>query len=282
MSLIEKSIMLHLDSYERLNQDGTHQDCFFNIVNQLSGHSIEEFDRVVCMSFNIAKSYYAIEEGFSSFQIQDSSATGFYTVDITPGTYSAIQLRDYLIDEINTKSSMYGDNYTYNVAFSSITAKYTFTVSNNTEQPIFRMGINVFHNIGFEANTDYQFSSNTLVSKNVINLAPENNLMIRTTLCEGGDNNENILQDIHMSNIPPFGYHQFYQHDVEGYSKILNTQSTNIRVYITNEDAEHTGLQRILNLNGINWTMNVLLYKKTTLPKLIKNDLILKQLEKNI
>jgi hypothetical protein len=283
MSLIEKQIMLHLDSYERLDpSNSNHQDCYFNITNQLNGHLITEFDRVVCMSFNIAKSYYAIEEGYNTFQIQDTVATGFYTIEITPGTYSSTQFRDYLITEINDKSQLYGASLNYNISFSSITAKYTFTVSGNTEQPIIKTTINVFHNLGFEPNTEYQFVNDALTSINVINLAPENNLMLRTSLCEGGDNNENILQDIHMSNVPPFGYYQFYQHDTEAYSKTLNTDSTYIRVYITNEDAEKTGLQRILNLNGINWTCNILLYKKTTIPKLIKNDLILKQLEKNI
>ena len=271
MSLIEKSIMLHIDSHERVS--GEHQDGFHDITQQLGSYRITEFDSVCCMSMTMAKSHYTIEDGFNTFQVQDSSVTGFYTIEIRAGTYKASQFRDRLKFLLNQASLAYGDGLTYNIFFSTSRGKYEYSVTGNTEQPIFKTTINIWEQLGFNSNTENQFVDNFLESTTVINMSPENNLMLRSTLCEGMNNNENIMQDLHLSQVPPFAYYQFYQHDVEAYSKGLNTNSTIIRFYLTNEDSEKSGLQRTVQLNNINWVANILLYKKSTLPQMIKNDI---------
>ena len=251
MSLIDRSIMLHIDSHERIS--GTHQDGEYNIINQLNGHDLSDFDKIVCMSATIPKSYYAIEAGFNTFQLRDTVATGYYTVTIIPGSYSALEFKEILAFEMTNASATSGDTWDYRVSFDHTQGKFTYSVQGNTEQPTIKTTINVYEQLGFLPNSENTFVGDSLKSTSVINMSPENNLMLRTSLCEGGNNNENIVQDLHMSHVPPFSYMQFYQQDVEGYSKNLNTNSTKVRFYITNEDSEKSGLQRTVQVNNNNW-----------------------------
>jgi hypothetical protein len=194
---------------------------------------------------------------------------GDATVTIPIGTYSATQLRDQLETSLNDASP---NGWTYSITFSSITAKYTFDVSgNSSSQPSFTFTTNVYENLGFLANTTNTFVADTLTSTTVIDVSPENNVMLRSNMVDAGSTNEDILIDLQGSGIPPFGRIQFYNNDVEAYSRKLNNSSTLVRFYITNEDSESSGLQRILQLNQKNWTATIVLYKKTILPELIKN-----------
>jgi hypothetical protein len=269
----------HIDSHQRIT--GSHQDGTYKI--ELDGYKIQDFDRVVILSATIPKSYYCIENGFKIFSIFEDGSENIIT--IPEGTYSASQFKDTL-PQILTSSSLKG--YTYTMSFSSITAKFTYTVTGRVdpvaEQVYIRTTRNVYEQLGFTANNDFYFSSDpsgVLVSTTVIDMSPENNIFIRSDICQSADNNSDILQDLQGSGVPPYGQINYQCTNLEGYSKGLNNNSNIYRFYITNEDDEGQG-QRILQLNDKNWTATLLLYKRTTLPKMIKNTIKYNILKNNI
>ena len=269
--------IIHLDSHQRLS--GSHQDGTYKI--QLDGYKIQDFDRIVVLSATVPKSYYAIENGFNQFSIFENSVEKVITIPV--GTYSASQFKDRLPEIINAVTT-----YTYSMSFDIVTAKFTYTVTGRAdpvaEQVYIRTTINVYEQLGFTGNNDFYFSSDAtgvLISTTVIDMSPENNIFIRSDICQSADNNSNILQDLQGSSVPPYGQINYQCTNLEGYSKGLNNNSDIYRFYITNEDDEGAG-QRILQLNDKNWTATILLYKRTTLPKMIKNTIKLNALKNNI
>ena len=259
----EKHFIAHIDSHDRLN--GTHQDGEYKIdIN--NGTQITDYDRVVVLSASIPKSYYAIQDGFNTFQIREP-ATGDMTIEIPAGTYSVEEFMEVVSNAMTASSLATGRAWVYSMSFTPHTAKFTFTAfTGGGGDPIMKVGENVYEELGFEANSEIEFVSfwpNSIVtSTNVINLAPENNVFIRSNICVGSDNNSDILQDIPASGICPFGQIQFYQSAVQAHSRGLNISTDVFRFTLTNEDELGSG-QRILNLNGINWTCTLLLYKST-------------------
>ena len=268
-SFADRQFLIHIDSHQRLS--GTHQDGLYKI--NIENGTIQDYDRVVLLSATVPKSYYAIEEGFNSFVLDENGATA--TITIPPGTYSANQFKDILPPLLNTASP---NGWTYTMTFSQTTAKFTWTVTGNGGvQPSFITSNNVVEQLGFVRTltpTAQYFSGDTLTSTTVIDMSPENNIFIRSEICLGGDNNSDILQDLQGSGVPPFGQINYQCTELEGYSKGLNKSSDVFRFYITNEDDEGLG-RRILQLNDKNWTATLLLYKRTTFFDKIRNGLML-------
>lgn len=266
----DRHYIFHLDSHQRLS--GEHQDGIYKI--KFDSGSIQDYDRIVVLSATIPKSYYAVENGFNDFSLFEN---GIETkIEIPPGTYSANQFKDTLPTLLTDNSSQ---GWIYTMSFSSVTAKFTYFVSGRTDplnEPVFiRTTQNVYEQLGFTKNNDFYFSDDTigfLESTTVIDMSPENNVFIRSDICQSSNNNSNILQDLQGSGVPPFAQINYQCTELEGYSKGLNNNSDLYRFYITNEDDEGLG-QRILQLNDKNWTATLLFYKRTTLPKLIKNSI---------
>ena len=97
-------------------------------------------------------------------------------------------------------------------------------------------------------------------------MSPENDVYIRSNIVSGGINsNEDILMDIQASGIAPFGRIQLYNVDIPGYTKGLNHSSNRYNFRITDE------FNNELDLNGVDWTMSVLFFKKSTIPQIIKD-----------
>ncbi len=266
-SFADKQYLIHIDSHQRLS--GTHQDGRYKIV--VDNGLIEDYDRVVVLSATVPKSYYAVEDGFNDFDLDENST--IVTVTIPAGTYSANQFKDVLPGLMTDASAAQAAGWTYTMSFSSITARFTYNVTGNGGiQPIIKAGNKVHEQLGLVKNVDTPFVGDTLTSTTVIDMSPENNIFIRSEICLGGDNNSDILQDLQGSGVPPFGQINFQTTNLEGYSKGLNRASDIYRFYITNEDDEGED-QRILQLNEKNWTATLLLYKRTTLPRLITNSI---------
>lgn len=273
-SFADRTYIVHIDSHQRIS--GTHQDGTYKI--KVDNGTIQDYDRVVVLSATLPKSYYAIELGFNTFQIDESG--DIITVTIPEGTYSANQFKNTLPGLMTAESASTGQGWTYTMTFSSITAKYSYVVSGNGGiQPVIITTQNVHEQLGFFGSSSNPFVGDTLTSTTVIDMSPENNVFLRSSICLGGDNNSDILQDVEGSGVAPYGQINYQATEIEGYSKGLNRSSDVYRFYITNEDDEGAG-QRILQLNEKNWTATLLLYKRTTLPELIRNSIKLNAIRK--
>ena len=256
----EKTFIYHLNSNNRL--DGDHQD--FNVKIQLTNGDIRDYDSVVVLSASVPKSYYAIEDGRNTIDLIENAVTT--TITITPGTYSASDFTDLIQGLLNTNSSQ---GWTYSMSVNISTAKYTISVTGNGGlQP----SINpkeVYEKFGLLRNTPTAFTDDSLTSVNVIDMSPENDIFVHSTLARGANTNDDIIIDLFGSGVPPFGRIQFFNPEPDQYAKDLNKTSDTYRFYITDEDGN------IKNLNGVNWTATVLFYKKSTLPRKIKDTIAL-------
>ena len=270
----DRQFIYHLDSHNRLDPENSpHEDAEYKI--EITNGTIEDYDTVVCLSTSVPKSYYCIESGFNTFILRETD--GITPLDITItipiGTYSATQFKRDLQDLMTATSLSDGYGYTYTITFSSITAKFTYTISDNSNNQFSIITTNNVHEqLGFLGSSINTSVGDVLISSTVIDMSPENDLFIRSNLVDGSGANSNIFQDLQGSGVPPFGRIQYYQHDIKGYSKGLNNTSNVYRFTITNEDDEGAG-QRILQLNDKNWTCTILFYKSSTLPSFLKDAL---------
>lgn len=263
----EKTFIYHLNSNNKL--DGEHQD--FNIKIEINNGDIRDYDSVVVLSASVPKSYYAISDGngrntFDLIEIDLLLNPVTTTITIPPGTYSASDFTDLIQGLLNTNSSQ---GWTYSMSVNISTAKYTISVSGNGGLQPSINAKEVYEKFGLLRNTPTAFVGDSLTSVNVIDMSPENDIFVHSTLARGANTNDDIIIDLFGSGVPPFGRIQFFNPEPDQYAKDLNKTSDTYRFYITDENGN------IKNLNGVNWTATILFYKKSTLPRKIKDTIAL-------
>jgi len=253
--MYDKSFIYHINSRDRI--DGTPSNFTYKV--EVSNGRLDEYDSVVVLSASIPKSYYTFPTGRNTFTFTENSID--YTITITRGTYSATQLADYLSTELTNA----GVN-TYTATINLNSAKFIFE-SNISTIFSFTFGDYVASSLGFNPNTTYTRGPfNRILAPNVCDVSPENDVYIRSNIVSGGINsNEDILIDIQASGVAPFGRIQLYNIDLPGYTKGLNTSSNIYNFRITDEFNDE------LDLNGVDWTMSILFFKKSTIPQIIKD-----------
>lgn len=242
---------IHIEYINSRNRDtGTDSD-FTYTFKFASGIN---YDRIAVASLSCPKSYYLVQGGFNTFQVQHDTTT--YTITIPPGNYTRTSFRNILQSILNDTSS-----FVYTITFPSgtnvpDTGHYTFTVSNNSGiQPVFIFTTNVHELLGFDRNTSYTFVDDVLESVDVVNFQLESTLYLHCDVVQ--NRNNDILQDIISSNVTDFGYISFTNPDIDMFAKtFVGSNSTTARFYLTNEDGT------IMNLNGLNIVFTVILYKK--------------------
>ena len=259
MALIISKRLFYVDSHQRVS--GTHSD--FNFVLEFQ----DEYDHAVVLQANIPKSYYIVQNGSNTFLLQEGLAT--VVVTIPYGNYSRLSFRAQLQTSLNN-SSPNGWVYVVSIPNTSITADtgyYYFSVTGNSSQPSFILNDGLYEQIGFDPNSMNTFTSNTLVSKNVVKFQAEDNLYIHSDLCSNGT--DDILQEIFGVDNPSFGNIVYQCQTVESYAKPIASNRNNVyHFYLTDEDGAP------IDLNGQNFTFTLLLFKKQTVLTLL--DKVLK------
>lgn len=254
----DKSFIYHINSAERIN--GTPSN--FDYKVEVSNGSLVEYDSVVALSVSIPKSYYAIENGKNTFTFVDETDTS-HNISFPEGTYSVNNFCDKLKELLDVNS---GDTYTCEVNLN--TAKITITSSEPTPFSECKIlpGEYMYERFGFNKNSTNTFVNGVLTSQNVVDMSPENDVYIRSNIVSGGINtNEDILIDVAASGIAPFGRIQLYNIDLHGYTKGLNNTANIYNFRITDE------FNNELDLNGVDWTMSILFFRKSSLPETIKD-----------
>lgn len=221
------------------------------------------YDSVSVVQCNIPISYYLVQDGFNTFHLQEGATVA--TVTIPPANYSANSFALVVAPLINSVSP---NHWTYTMTLPNAftepnTGKYTFTVSGNTSQPSFIFTDNVNELFGFPPNTTATFVADTLISQNVLKFILEDTLLIHSDICDNGENG--ILQEVFSNNTRQFSNVTFQNPDIECYSrKLRTTQSSMYTFALTNEYG------RPINLNGLNMTFTLVLFKRNDFSSVLK------------
>lgn len=208
------------------------------------------YKNIVLLQALIPKTYHLIEDGYNTFQLQESSGT--FTITMPEGNYSWRVLRTILEEKLNEIG-----NYTYVVSISSSLeielGKLTISVSTNgAYQPslIFSSENNMYEILGFDIGSTNTFVSDVILSTNVCKLQLEDALFIH---CDACDNIENdVLQDIFID-VSDFSNIIFQQFDREAYTKKLRSNNNNVyNISIRDENG------RLLNTHNLNCCFTIM------------------------
>jgi hypothetical protein len=214
-------------------------------------HSLTD---VVVLQANIPKSYYLVQSTNNTFTLTELGVP--YTVTVPIGNYTRTNLKTALTTLLTAAS---GNAWTYTVTIPSTSqvdlGKYTITVSGNSGQPslTFPSTGNIHEICGFNAGSTNTFVAAVLISTNVVKLMREDTIYIHSDIV--GGSTVSILQELYGDG-RDYDHIVFVNQNVPFYTKPLISNGNNVyRFYITNEDGD------AIDLNGINWTMTLCVYK---------------------
>lgn len=258
--MIASKKLFYIDSHNR--SSGTHSNFTIPLVYESS-----DFDHCVVLQASIPKSYYLIQSGRNTFVLDENGSQ--VTISMPIGNYSRSSFGYQLQYQLNQNSP---SGYTYvmtipNSQQTGDTGLYTWTVTNNGGiQPSFIIGDHLYQQLGFEPNTTYQFSGNTLTSINVVKFQLEDSLFLHSDIANNG--NDNVLQEMLGCQNTDYSMITYLCPDVEAYAKPLaSNKSCVYTFYLTDED------DREIDLNGHNIVFTLLLFKKDTTNKLVSRFL---------
>ena len=259
------SKLYYIDSENRLN--GT--------TNKFS-YSMQvpdgKFDSVVCLAASIPMSFYTIEDGFNTFVLTELDVQTTITVPI--GNYTVMNFPLVIKALLNGASPHL---WTYNITFpSSVTSgtrgRFIYTVSGNTGQPSFFFTNEMHEQFGFLKSTVNTFVDNILESTCVVSFIPDTRLFIHSDICINYDDGDSVLQEIYSNNVVPMSMISYQlSTDPVAYSKKLRIDNSNVyNFWLTNKNND------IIDLNGLDILITVLLFKKDDILKKYIQYLLLK------
>lgn len=268
MSIIdnERYQVFYINSRNRT--EGTNSD----FVYQVPLDRNQKYDRIVLLDISVPKSYYLIQDGYNTFTLREGGND--FTITIRAGNYNRNSFRLILQTALNTAGA-----YTYAITNDNLNTngddgKYTYTVSDNAGvQPYFIVGSYLYEQLGFEPNTSYQFSTDSLKSVNVVNFTNETTLFMHCDRCT--NKNDDVLQNLISTGSSDYSYVTFKNDNIEISSKILTTTDVdNFRFYLTDEN------NTPIDLNGLNIVMTICVYRKReNIDNFIKLDILRKSLK---
>lgn len=262
MALVTQSKIFYVNSRNRVS--GTDSDFLYAFEMPPDA----KFDKVCVLQIAIPKSYYLIKAN-ESFTLTESKSQ--VAIIIPVGNYTRKSFAATLQGILNS-SSPNGYIYTITYPTSSTvpdTGKYTYAVTNNSGvQPIFTFGSSndLWDHMGFASASTNTFTTDVLVSTQVINLQKENTLYLHSDIANNGS--DNVLQEVFSVESPDYASIVFQQHNIEGYAKDIVGVANNVyRFYLTDEN------DAAIDLNGQNFNLTLVMYKKNNIYDMIKQFL---------
>lgn len=210
------------------------------------------------------KSVLYIEGGVQSAQIPAS----FYNIDITNNVFS------YTVGGISYNIQVPPGNYNYTTLISQMATLFTvnghsFTFSLNRASNILTMTLitaatwnnilpsSIWYILGFNQNTTYPITSNTITFSNLFNLLGQKKLKIYSSnlaidsVDSVGNQTNNLIETISV-NQPGFGM-IIYNNVDSTYGHLRTSYLSTVDIQIKDE------LGNYINFNNINWTMTIVL-----------------------
>jgi hypothetical protein len=271
MSLFLDSTIFIIDSSQAVS--GTTSNFQF----QLNMPRDKDYDRVCVLQAIIPKSYYLVNAPYNTMILSENGVQT--TITLIPGNYNVISWKT-LISALLTSSSSAG--WTYSITFPNAisqvdTGKFTYTVSGNGGiQPLFifpTLSL-VYEQFGFAAESTNSFVGNSLVSSDVVKFQVEDVIFIHSNMSYNNDQSaqNDVLQEIYASSTPSFS-NIIYQNSgaIEAYSKKLLTPNNNIYSFSLTDEKEN-----LINLNGLNCVITIVVYKRDDINQLIARNLLLR------
>lgn len=260
--LVKNPYYVYINSRDRIS--GTEENFTFNIAFP---DGSANFDHVVCLNALIPKSYYLIQDGplENIFQLDENGATVTVTVPIGSYLLSAFKT---VIGNLLTAASPNGLTYTltYPASSGADTGKWTYTQNNGAIQSSIIVNQHFFEPLGFVSGSTNLFSSTTLISTCVIKLQSEDRLLIHSNICNNG--RDDILVSINSTTSINYSSIAWECPAPEFYSHLLSSQNNNTYSFsLTDENGE------LIQLNGLNMNLTLLLYKKDDIFERIKTFL---------
>ena len=212
-----------------------------------------DFTHAVLLSASIPNSFYACQNGYNTFQLEESG--DYTTITVPPGNYTRNSFK-LTCQELLNDNSFHG--WTYAIEYQNIgrtvdDGKYTYNVSGNSGiQPSIITGGDFFEMLGFDANTVNTFVGSSIRSRNVVNVNQETSIYIKSDLLQTRDG---VLASITSSSSNSFDYIQYNNNNLhETSQKIVMAKGNSVMFSITDEDG------RILNLNGLNVNFSFMIF----------------------
>lgn len=254
-----KKQLFYINSYFRSDNSISSSD--FNFLLEIDPN--HEYDSVTILDASIPKSNYSVSAPHNSFNILEDS--GIRLITIPEGNYSRRGFKNVLLPLLNDNS----DGYIYSINYDNIisttdTGKFSFTITGTfINQPTFIFTKGMYNNMGFHENSSYTFTTNTLISPNVMNFRSQDTYYILSDIIQ--NRNDNILGHIISNQSNNYEHINFKNHSPYEYSKLYSGISSNTYNFkIVNERMQ------IVDLNGLDVFFTLMIYKKEDINLLIK------------
>lgn len=252
----ESKQIVYMSSVNRKSGTSSNFLYSFNIEND------KNYDHIAVLQASIPKSYYLINTNNDQWVLTENLNS--VNISIPNGNYTLTAWKNTLISLLNSNSP---HGWTYSVSFPTATTTNTghllFTVSGNGGlQPSFTFSETLYQQFGFNSGT-YQFSANELESVNVINLQLIPALFIHSDIVN--NKYDCVLQDVY-SNRDDFSFITYQATEVLAYSKELSYKNNFTNRFFLTDDVGNE-----VNLQGLEWNMTLIFFKKNNTLDLIKN-----------
>lgn len=276
MSIFDSSstspIVISFNSKDRIG--GTNS----NFLSQPVDLGINKYDSVCLVQASIPRSFYNVATNYNTFTLYEPTATKTITITLTPASYNKINLASVLATTLTAASLASGNGWTYSVSYPASTVgdtfKYTFSVSGNATQPQFIFTTNLNRQLGFEENTTYTFSANSLTSANCINLSYITRAFIKSNVCLNAQ--DGILEEIlNYGSFPMLSLCYYQQLSFDLNTRIYNDSATNSWNFSLVDSFD-----RVIDLNGIPWSFSLVFYKRNDTHEVHKNELLIQNEER--
>lgn len=261
MNFAKHRQLFYIDSGKRIQ--GTSSDFSY----ELDMSKNDKFDHCTVLQASIPFTYYLIEDGFNTFQLQETDQIAV-TVTIPEGNYN-INSFAAIVGPLLTAASALNSTYTltYPASFTATnTAFITTTITGGTasnSQFIFNATNTINEQFGFDSGSTQTFSTDTLVSSNTVNFLTNRSLLIHADIIDGGSTN--ILQEIYSNNSQVNGNIVYQSTDALAYSKPLKAAKQNvINIYLSDVN----GVK--INLNGQDMNITLLMYQANRTTEIIE------------
>ena len=255
----QNSFYVYVDSRQR--SSGTDANFSYNIPLP----DDHDFTHVTLLNALIPKSYYLIQDGGSTFQLQEG--VQIVTINIPFGNYLLNTFRTVIANLLTNNSP---NGWVYNVTYPTITTqadtgKFTYIVTGNSSQPSLIFDHVLFEPFGFFEDSTNTFIGNQLISTTVLKLQSEDRLILHSSLVNN-PGVDNVLVSINAATNVPFSSVSYINVAPEFRShKLISNQSKTATFSLTNEHGT------ILDLNGLNMNLTLLFYKQDNIFDVIRN-----------
>jgi hypothetical protein len=271
MSLFDQSlstpVVLSFNSKDRISGSNS------SFISAPLDLGYNQYDSVALVQASIPRSFYNVPTSYRTFTLRELGVN--YVVTMTAGSYNKINLATNLATRLTAAS---GNGWTYSVTYPSAsqpdTFKYIFSVTGNTGQPSLIFTDSMFRQLGFEENTTYAFSANSLVSVNCINLAYISRAFIKSNVCINAQ--DDVLEEIlNYGSYPMLSLAYFQQVSFDLNTRNYNPGNTNSWLFSLVDSFDQE-----IDLNGVPWSFSLVFYKRNDTHEVHKNDLLIKNEER--